>query len=121
MLIEFPIGIIKADQKPAIENLRINVAQNRQMRIKFNVIKDDQDPVPLDIVVYEYRPSLEGIASFAIVAQGEEFNTHRPFKLTFAYELMKKRWRVRGSFNAKPIDETVNNIVELVNVVKTLV
>lgn len=122
MLLELPKGNIMVDHKPGpVEDLRVNVAPNRQLRIKFNVIRDGQDPVPLDIVVYEYKPTLEGLASLAIGAEGIEMTTNRPFKLTLSYDFLKKRWRLRGLFNGKNIDETMNHWIEMVNVAKALV
>lgn len=122
MLLEFPKGNVMVDRKPGpVEDLRINVAPNRQLRIKFNVLRDEQDPVPLDIVVYEYHPCLEGIAHLAIAAEGKEMNTNRPFKLTLSYDFLKKRWKIKGGFNGKDIDETMEHFIEIVNIAKAFV
>lgn len=121
MLLDFPKGAINVDGKAAIEDLRVNVAPNHQLRVKFKVIQHDKDPVPLDIVVFNYSvPHLEG-ASLAINIVGTEMTMNKPFKMNLSFNFIKRKWRLQGTFNAKEVDETITNLIEIIAIAKALV
>lgn len=98
---------ITIDKHPIIENLRINITKKSQVRVKFNLIDNNGDKTPIDVVIYTFTtPKLEvNKPGISIDVKGEEYGYHIPFRLTLTYHFLQKMVGVKGMINYQPINE----------------
>jgi len=122
VLIEFLNEPIKVDKKEFAKDLRINITEQKQMRLKITFYdpKNEGGFIPLDLVVYSIdTPRIDGLGlSFGL--NGKEMGRNIPFKLKLHLDIIKRKWKLTGCFNNKDLNKTMNDISEVVTCIRDL-
>lgn len=122
MLIEFLEKPIMIDGKEFAKDFRININEKKQMRMKIHFYdpKKEGEFIPLDLVVYGFdSPHVEGLG-FSFGLNGKELIRNIPFTLKLGFNLPKRKWRLRGCFNNKDLDKSMDNIGEIITYIRDL-
>lgn len=126
MLIECLKGQpISVDGRNILQDIRINIAGNNQLRTKLTYLGEDGNAIPYDIVVYNYTvPKMEiDNMSISVFIKGEEYQRRIPCSFKIEYHFMQKKWKVRGDINRQPFEYTVKSakdVVQLIDKMKVL-
>lgn len=122
MRIDLPSGEVLIDNKAYIEDFRINLAPNHQIRCKFNAICSSKK-VPFDVVIYRWdfiMPFHGKIGAVDISLNGEERNTSKPIKCTVSFNILSKKWSVKGLLGTKDVDMSFTHYDELFRLINDI-
>lgn len=105
MIIRLPSGEITVDEKAVLKDVKLNIASNNQLRLKFIYFTKRNVEIPLDIVVYKYtKPVVEKLTNVVIYIDGEELNSGINFNLKLTYSILNRRLNVSGNIG----DDNIN-------------
>lgn len=105
MIIRLPSGEITVDGKAVLKDVKLNIASNNQLRLKFIYFTKRNVEIPLDIVVYKYtKPVVEKLTNVVIYIDGEELNSGINFNLKLTYSILNRRLNVSGNIG----DDNIN-------------
>lgn len=114
MLIEFLKSPILVDGRPVIINPRLNITGNHQLRLKMAYVQEDDEDVPVDIVVYNWTtPKLERL-SIIISVDGKEMIRDIPFHIKITYDFLKSSWKLKGNFGSSVINQEIDQMLYLI-------
>lgn len=118
MLLEFTGDqVVMVNKKPLLKNFRLNLAGNKQLRLKLDYLKPDGTDAPVDVVVYHYSGvELKG-ARLQITFTGEERLRTLDFKLALSYEFLKRKWKLSGNIGPNEVSEELGTFLELITVI----
>lgn len=105
------------DGAPFMDNIRLNIANNHQFRLKFLYIADEKHQ-PIDIVVLNYTIPKLSMNSLTINVSGVEKQRNIRFSMDVSYHFFKKKWIISGTFMGKEINKEFLNILEIIKIFK---
>lgn len=110
---------ITVDGRAILQDVRINVAGNNQLRAKLTYIGSDNVLTSYDIVIYKYTvPKMElDTMSMSIFVKGEEYQRHIPVSFKLSYHFLQKKWKLSGDINLQPIDWTIKGTKDIPSIV----
>lgn len=110
MIIKLPDGEVTIDGKAVLKNVKLNIASNNQLRLKFVYFTKRKKEIPLDIVVYKYtKPVLEKLTNLVIYVNGEELNNRIDFNLKLIYSIINRRLNISGNIGDDNINTNMYN------------
>lgn len=110
MIIKLPDGEVTIDGKAVLKNVKLNIASNNQLRLKFVYFTKRKKEIPLDIVVYKYtKPVLEKLTNVVIYVNGEELNNRIDFNLKLIYSIINRRLNISGNIGDDNINTNMYN------------
>lgn len=120
MLLECLGSPVIADGKPRVKDIRLNLPNKNQCRLRFNWVDGGKD-VPFDIVIYDFsRPELDK-ANVSITINGEEYGQHIPFFLKISFSFFGRKWILNGSINNRSLSYELHTLLDLELVVQEMV
>lgn len=120
MLIEILDKPILIDKVETLKNVRLNLAENHKFRLKMVYISDDHED-PVDIVVFNWStPKLEKM-KINISIDGKEMIRSLTFNLKLSFDIVKRRWILKGSFDNKPVNQELTNVISIVTTFQNLI
>ena len=110
----FSIPQILRDGNELVKDLRANIKpETRQARIK--CVLGEQ---PLDITIFSVsKPALEKMVA-KVNIQGQEMVTDVKFNVTIGYQVLKNLWSMEGTIGFKRFTESLNNLSDLLLIIK---
>lgn len=113
MIIKLPSGEITVDGKAVLKDVKLNIASNNQLRLKFIYFTKRNVEIPLDIVVYKYtKPVVEKLTNVVIYIDGEELNNGINFNLKLTYSILNRRLNVSGNIGDDNININMYNALD---------
>lgn len=113
MIIRLPSGEITVDGKAVLKDVKLNIASNNQLRLKFIYFTKINVEIPLDIVVYKYtKPVVEKLTNVVIYIDGEELNSGINFNLKLTYSILNRRLNVSGNIGDDNININMYNALD---------
>lgn len=110
MIIKLPDGEVTIDGKAVLKNVKLNIASNNQLRLKFVYFTKRKKEIPLDIVVYKYtKPVIEKLTNVVIHVNGEELNNRIDFNLKLIYSIINRRLNISGNIGDDNINTNMYN------------
>lgn len=119
MILELADSTVLVDGKSLVINPRINIADNNQYRIKFNVVAEKED-IPFDIVIYKLTPKLDKLA-LKLNVTGEERETQTKISLSIIFDILHRELKVKGSVGHISVNEKMKHVAEIVSLITNLV
>lgn len=113
VIIRLPSGEITVDGKAVLKDVKLNIASNNQLRLKFIYFTKRNVEIPLDIVVYKYtKPVVEKLTNVVIYIDGEELNNGINFNLKLTYSILNRRLNVSGNIGDDNININMYNALD---------
>lgn len=120
MLIEILDKPILIDKVETLKNVRLNLVENHKFRLKMVYVNDDHED-PVDIVVFNWStPKLEKI-KINISIDGKEMIRSVTFNLKLSFDIVKRRWNLKGSFDNKPVNQELQHFIDIVTTFQNLI
>lgn len=112
---------ITVDGVPVVESFRLNIIhKQRQARCKIQFPADSK-PSSIDFVVYQYSmPRINGL-SVSISFRGAEMETNKSFEAKASFDIIKRIWKVNGTFGNKTLNFECKEPLEMIDMIKLLV
>lgn len=123
MLIEITEAPIKVDGLPLIENVRLNVQKNHQLRFKGTYIplEKTHTNTSVDVVVYNWStPKLDGLR-IGMTIDGKEMTRNIEFKWKLSFDFLKRAWKLNGSFGPLIVERDLDSVGDILLVLRDLV
>lgn len=122
MLIEILKEPILVDSKPVLKNVRLNIVENNQLRLKATYLgQQDGAEEQVDIVVFRWTiPKLDKL-SISISIDGKEMLRNLPFGLKLSYDFLHREWRLKGKFGNRQVNQTLESIGSIMLVVRDFI
>ena len=118
MLLECLHGApLTVDGSPILDNIRLNLAGNHQLRFKAIYVADGNN-IPIDIVVLNYTSPKISLNSISMIVTGVERNKSSRFNLNISFNFFKKKCHINGIFLDKNIDMECDNFLEIIKIFK---
>lgn len=112
MLIEILDKPILIDKIETLKNIRLNIVEDHKFRLKMIYINDDHEE-PVDIVVFNWStPKLDKL-KLIISIDGKEMIRSIPFNLKLSFDVIKRRWNLKGSFNNNTVNQELENVFNI--------
>lgn len=122
MLIEFLNEPIKVNKKEFAKDLRINITEQKQMRLKVNLYdpEDESGYRPLDFILYSIDlPHVEGL-DLSCGINCKELSMNNALKLKINFNIVKQKWKLKGTFNGRELSKTSGDVNDIVTYIKDL-
>lgn len=108
MLIEIIDKPILIDKIETLKNVRLNIVEDHKFRLKMTYINDEHEE-PVDIVVFNWStPKLDKL-KIIISIDGKEMIRSIPFNLKLSFDVIKRRWNLKGQFNNNTVNQELEN------------
>lgn len=123
MLIEILKEPILVDSKPVLKNVRLNIVENNQLRLKATYLgqQDGAEDSQVDIVVFRWTiPKLDKLA-ISISIDGKEMLRNLSFGLKLSYDFLHREWRLKGKFGSRQVNQTLESISSILLVVRDFI
>lgn len=119
MLFECLKSPILANGKPIVKDVRLNIPNKNQCRLRFDWVEGGKN-IPFDIVVYDLsKPRLEK-TSVTMTINGEEYGNHIPFFLKISFSFFGMKWLVNGSIKNRSLNYELHTMVDLMLIVQEM-
>lgn len=121
MLIEILKEPILVDSVPVVQNVRLNIAANNQLRLKATYLNQNAPEEHVDIVVFRWTiPKLDKL-SLSITLDGKEMVRNLAFSLKLSYDFLHREWRLRGSFGTTAVNKKLEAVSDIMLIVRDLI
>lgn len=121
MLIEILKEPILVDHVPVVQNVRLNIAANNQLRLKATYLNQSGPEEHVDIVVFRWTvPKLDKLA-LSITIDGKEMLRNLAFSLKLSYDFLHREWRLRGRFGSNAVNKKLEAISDIMLIVRELI
>lgn len=120
MLLEIRENQIILDKIPYIQDVRFNLDVRQQLfRLKLKYITST-DLEPVDLAMKYHIPKISVTsASISICFSGRELIRDISFHEEITFSLFNKTLHVKGNFGTKEINQKVDNIADILNIIKS--
>lgn len=118
MLIEILKNPVMVDGIEVLNNIRLNVTDQHQLRLKMTYIDSNKVESDVDLVVFNWTaPKLEKL-SLSISIDGKEMLRNIRFNLRLSYDFFKRSTKLRGKFGPHTVNKDLSNISDILMVVR---
>lgn len=116
MIIKIP-GDVQLNGNPRLENIRLNIPNNHQLRFKCNY-----DGNPVDIQIEDFHIKLLDKGSIAgAVIYGMDLLKKESISLNIGFHILKKSWTVTGKAGKNDIDFKFGTFPELAKLLEKII
>ena len=118
----FKVPEIEMDGVKIVNNLKANInILTHQARIKGDIIGESARAQPVDIIIdYLSTPSVNKFSTITSSIKGRELLSGKSMDISIGYNFIKQQWKCSGVIGVIPINETVNQIADLIRLLKKL-
>ncbi len=104
------IPLISIDKKTEIKDVKMNIAGNKQMRLKGKIM-DNGTEAPFDFVVYSYKFNIEKVSILTFKIDGENYLKRNNLKIEISFNIITRKYILK--INSSQVNVTVSNFMEL--------
>ena len=112
MLLKIP-GSIEIDDVERVKNIRLNIPNKHQFRLKCTMLQEGNIERDLDIVCREIKCMFHGTNVGATII-GVDMITKLSVNVTITYNLFKKETHIKGVISNKEIDQSLTSFKDLI-------